>query len=402
VTLARVYSDDYEAGLDGEQIYPIESKSIRMARERVEIFVGGFEEDHFPMHVVGEFVLVNDTEEPVSILVAFPGLAVKEFERSVDDQGVRVTEYGDRSKSNIAYVSRVEFEPRQVRRVRVRYTAESDSRHAIEHEWSYILKTGAHWKGRIGEARVTVHFPMYLPSPGVGPYTVEAVSIRPKGYKAEGQMVTWVFKDFKPSEDIVIRWEPERLINASNPMALASKEEAPGMIVQLARNYSAWTGWANRKRAVQVLEDLRRAFPDSHEARTIDYEIARIQSNQYLSGRSFEDEGDDRRAAIGHYEAALKEPLTEEQRTNALCQLFLLHSKDVPDPTQANRILSLLKGEKLLFTFNRTLLETVAAVSPRAGLDLLDSMSFGVNDDSDVRAFRTGLTEKLRLTLRGR
>jgi hypothetical protein len=60
----------------------------------------------------------------------------------------------------------------------------------------YILKTGAHWKGKIKKANVTVYLK------GI-PFD-QITSISPAGYKVNETVITWEFKNFEPTQDIEI------------------------------------------------------------------------------------------------------------------------------------------------------------------------------------------------------
>jgi len=62
--------------------------------------------------------------------------------------------------------------------------------------FTYIMKTGALWKDNIEDAMIRIHL-YYIPFEQV-------TSISPEGYTREGNIITWHFKDFKPSQNIEI------------------------------------------------------------------------------------------------------------------------------------------------------------------------------------------------------
>jgi tetratricopeptide (TPR) repeat protein len=62
--------------------------------------------------------------------------------------------------------------------------------------FTYIMKTGALWKGNIEDARVTVTV-----AGGAGD---RLTSISPEGYTREGDRITWHFQNFKPDSNIEI------------------------------------------------------------------------------------------------------------------------------------------------------------------------------------------------------
>ena len=67
--------------------------------------------------------------------------------------------------------------------------------------FSYILASGSMWRGRIGAARLTVHFPQKIAHEQVLPQTT------PSGYVIGNDSVTWSFTDFEPQpRDDVRLW----------------------------------------------------------------------------------------------------------------------------------------------------------------------------------------------------
>jgi hypothetical protein len=65
--------------------------------------------------------------------------------------------------------------------------------------YSYILRTGATWKGPIERATVRVKLEGLSPD--------DLVLTAPGGFKQEGHTLTWVFENFKPSRDIEIAFK---------------------------------------------------------------------------------------------------------------------------------------------------------------------------------------------------
>lgn len=374
------FADDYESGSDGSQVYPITSTAIRMVRERVEIVVldWGQGANHGKLHVTAEFVLANETDVARTIQVAFPNPGdINDFRRCIDDHPVAVEQLKDANGDPFGpFVSKVDFAARQVRRVRVQYEGETDATSGWDypHDWRYVLKTGAHWKGRMDEAVVTVHFPMNMPFGGYGPFRPEAVSLSPTGYTFKGQTATWTFRNFKPTEDIMLHWSGSSALAASSPLKYASPEEAPGLQLAMAQAMS-------EHYAIKALKALRKVYPDSREAQEVDYQIAR----QYCWHWHWQENGAVRFGkaglaeplkAIAHYEAALKRPLADHLRRDTLVELLVIYTLDTPDQAQADRILTLLKKEK----FRRDdeddwrLLKMVAAASPKAGQMLQENL----------------------------
>lgn len=388
-----LFADDYESGLYGDQIVPVESRDIRMASERVDIAaewpIGGF--DHMPYRVDAEFVLVNESGKPQSILVSFPGdEGIGCFSRTVDGQAVEVTRYESRDKKWFyAFTSRIEFAPGQTRKVRVRYLGIADAGSGGGN-WSYVLRTGAHWKGTIGEAVVSIRFPPDTPTLGHydGWETAEDLRLSPANYTVKDRTVTWTFRDFEPTEDIDVAYRcPEYddqnkpIPPPPNPLRLPPEAEKVNLLLLAGKNLESSPG-----QALAVYEALRRTFPDSYEARTLDFYIARVYGRHRFCGDDPGFEGHDPKRAVVHYEAALRQPIPKEHRWIALAELFVLYSTEAPDANQARRVLDLLKKERMPWSNrNRTLVEGIGSFSPKVALELIDSMSFGPEEAEAVR-----------------
>jgi len=390
-------ADDYESGLDGDQVFPVKSTAVRMASERVEVFVEWAAEGsaHAVMRVAAEFVLVNDSTELQAILVSFPGTyRDEEFTRTVDGQKVAVREYLVKDPNGLvthyaAYTSEIRFEPRQTRRVRVTYIAAADASSGWPYPecWSYILRTGALWKGTIGEAQVVVHFPAAMPPGGFGPFRSEAMLLCPPGYEVNGRTVTWTFKDFEPDEDIHIEWSRDLALAASDPVRLAPRDEAPGLQLEMAMfliEHGAPSG-------VVALKELREAFPQSAEAKLVDYYIGCAYTHFYPSGGRLEGVAWKPYAAAQHYEAALRQPLDDARRRDALAQLFVLYTQELGEKAKADRTLARLRKENLSLPEHGELLEMVGLASPEGGLALLEAMKVGPDDVLKAEDIRSRL-----------
>jgi hypothetical protein len=68
--------------------------------------------------------------------------------------------------------------------------------------YSYTMKTGATWKGKIDEAKLTVKLS------GVAPDRL--VRVLPNGCQKTngGAVLTWTLKDFKPTDNIEVTFRP--------------------------------------------------------------------------------------------------------------------------------------------------------------------------------------------------
>jgi hypothetical protein len=84
--------------------------------------------------------------------------------------------------------------------------------------FTYIMTTGAPWKGTIGEATFTVSLD------GIDPGRV--VDIKPEGFLSEGNRYLWRFTDFEPASNIEIQIMEQkvydRLVSAEKLLAKSS------------------------------------------------------------------------------------------------------------------------------------------------------------------------------------
>jgi len=96
----------------------------------------------------------------------------------------------------------IPFAAGQTRTVRVTYSVAparvTDSKHGALCAYSYTLRTGATWKGKIAKATIRVKLD------GVAPERL--VRVLPSGCRRTngGTTLTWTMRDFKPTEDIQI------------------------------------------------------------------------------------------------------------------------------------------------------------------------------------------------------
>jgi hypothetical protein len=67
-----------------------------------------------------------------------------------------------------------------------------------ERSFTYVLKTGASWKGTIGRARIVCDI--------AGLRARGPLQFQPAGGKIAGRKVVWEFRNFEPNKDIVVRW----------------------------------------------------------------------------------------------------------------------------------------------------------------------------------------------------
>jgi len=220
------WADDCALGRLGETVYPVRNSSVRMEAEDVhlQLSVDG------TLHCRAVFQFVNESAEPQTILMGFPGEAeqredapgghprLHDFRTWVDGEEVGVKEErglqpaGDRAASSSSwytftpsswYTFTVEFAPGESRCITNTYWARSTGWSNGEMMAGYVLTTGALWAGTIGRAtiRLSLQEPLH-------PYHI--LSYRPASAHFEGNELVWQFCDFEPSRDIEVYMAPER------------------------------------------------------------------------------------------------------------------------------------------------------------------------------------------------
>ncbi len=88
---------------------------------------------------------------------------------------------------------------------------------------TYILKTGALWKGNIGKATIImkdlgINFDILKKYGAIYP------SIEPKGYKIENGNIIWKLYDFEPEQDINVYWNASYYSSLENGIQMLKKE----------------------------------------------------------------------------------------------------------------------------------------------------------------------------------
>lgn len=153
----------------------------------------------------------------------------------------------------------VPFEAGQTRTVRNSYWAGNYHNSVGMVSTGYILKTGATWKGPIGEAVIIAEFQSIWPG--------QVDGALPSTYRWEGDRMVWRMREFEPDRDVVIwlRTRPER-------------DGIPDPF--LGPIYEAnWKGGAD---GLRVLREARRRHPNhSDRPDELDLTLAKLE---YLYG----------------------------------------------------------------------------------------------------------------------
>jgi hypothetical protein len=220
------------------------SKDIRMESEDVRISL------HYSfMHIRAVFNFKNDGRAQ-TVTTAFPELMVDYTKRSdtapisishfkcwVDGEAVPVArksmplpKISDYSNYSAVWLKKVSFAAKGNRQV----VCEYDSRCSLERQWVdsyYVLRTGATWKGRIGDCKVRVDWGRLK---GVGTPTFQAASepiaggkrIRPS--QVGPNWAEFHFKRLLPKFDLEMMWPSgfwNYTINGKSPQEAPLRNE---------------------------------------------------------------------------------------------------------------------------------------------------------------------------------
>jgi len=208
----------------GNTIIPIQQNDVRMLKEVVEVKKTGI--------VDAIFTLENTTNKNISFSIGFPFKNKQEpsssrniefgatniegeFIAKIDGKEVTVKEKMNkyitkhRTKYNYMYIWPITFKPKEKKIVECFYPVlwsfvVGDMNSVIVRQFTYITKTGALWKGTIGQADFYVEIDKGIPTEWIKQKKVR-LDIKPKGYKIINyRTVEWHFRNWKPTEDISI------------------------------------------------------------------------------------------------------------------------------------------------------------------------------------------------------
>src|SRR5262245_9726031 len=260
----------------GETLAPRKTTAIEMSGETVRIWL---QED--TAKIEASFVLRNTAGEKEELEVGFPTAAQPKNYSWNSNEGMKVTEWGPSTSQNFtatvdgqevkaapkpgigksAYQGwlcwAMAFDGNQKRDVKVSYTVNtrddnySEPSCLLNRQVTYILKTGAGWKGNIGEATII------LDLGGMGPDNI--VRTAPEPTAKETSSWTWTMKDFEPNADILVQYR----------FYATAKEAVEKLEARLKKNGSdieALIDFAENLLAVEQPARAAEAFARLHEA----------------------------------------------------------------------------------------------------------------------------------------
>jgi hypothetical protein len=214
---ATVRADDGGVrGVGGavELLWP-EHPSIRMVRETVN--ATNLSTVRYQPHVRCVFVFKNEGKA-TTVEMGFPEMSGGEgrptepgesglmgFKSWVDGKLVKTRlepskDNGDQT-FEAWHVKNVHFAAGQTRTIIDEYRGGMGGDSGGAASFRYTLISGASWKGKIGEADITV-------DTSAMPKSKKIQSIRPKGYVRRGSVIKWHFTNLEPKEDVSIEFVP--------------------------------------------------------------------------------------------------------------------------------------------------------------------------------------------------
>ena len=210
--VTTVVGDIAPPNAQGETMQPINVTNVQMVNETVHIDL-----DIENATVKCNFTMMNLGENE-TLLVGFPvGLGweghseesytypLEDFKAYVNSQPVE-TEMMYVNGGSQWVVWNMSFDEMEVKDVGVSYWVPlsyyGNYGRMASHWFTYVLKTGAAWRGVIDEANITVELH------GIEPDWITDIS--PEGYVSENYTITWNFTSIEPTENIYIRFETLR------------------------------------------------------------------------------------------------------------------------------------------------------------------------------------------------
>jgi len=197
----------------GSTIIPINSDKIEMVSEQVTITPMEGQSGHFgtirDILVQAEFELRNSTEDDVDLETGFPFPDFKEephkyekpisFEVMIDNRRVKTEQkQGETGEYGLWYVWKTSIPSHKTVRVITRYRifpSQAHSKFWVEpYTYSkYIMKTGAFWKGPIGQAIIRLQY---------NPRQYDVYRVFPENHQQRYGQRIWVWNNFEPTQDI--------------------------------------------------------------------------------------------------------------------------------------------------------------------------------------------------------
>lgn len=200
---------------NGHAAYPINTDKIRMVSEKITVIMDGNKTSRVA-NVTCEFLFENTTHQEVKAKIGFPSKdryyydivegeqekpPLWDFVSLIDGKtakvAIRKQEENTEWKGIYWYTWDVTFPPSK--RITLKNTYSAPLSLSYYNQWfTYILKTGANWKGPIERSEVKV---VYKNSADLRRRVVNA---SPNNFKIDSNKILWEFNNFIPTEDISV------------------------------------------------------------------------------------------------------------------------------------------------------------------------------------------------------
>lgn len=290
----------------GETLAPRAPTAVEMSAETVRIRL---EEDS--ARIEASFTLLNTSAAKEELEVGFPTAAQPKDYRLSSKEGMIVTEWGPakirdftatvdgkdvkakpaKSLAKDSYSGwlcwAMTFEPNQKRTVEVGYTVNTrDDVYTapsplLNRQVTYILKTGAGWKGNIGEAVIILEME--------GMTEENIVRTAPEATEKTKSSWTWRLKDFEPTADIMVQYR----------FYAGAKDAVEKLEARLKKNgadVEALLDYAENLLAIEQPARAAEAFARLHDAekqegRAIFRPRTEYQPPAYRAARSYREAG---------------------------------------------------------------------------------------------------------------
>ncbi len=218
-SISNVWSDDTYFGGVGTSVFPSKKTNVRMVSEMVRLkYQAGLRFDGTVFADCDFYFISPESDDDITM--GFPAepyegpddedkpdlshLLIRNFTVSVDGQktSFELKKISKRKGLDFEYAFLWEVKLPKGKIVHLHHTYDyKDSGDSIGQSWvSYILKSGALWNGSIEKAEIVLDMDKSVDK-------ADIQSIQPDGYYMNNGTIHWVFKNFKPFKDILVKFK---------------------------------------------------------------------------------------------------------------------------------------------------------------------------------------------------
>jgi len=193
-----VKADEGAVEETASNIIPVNSSQIELEKENLKITLT----ENRTAYVDAIFIMKN-TGDKINQKMGFPSEHPLEIPSSfkvfVNGKKLPLSNVEQKiSGNNVWEISTIPFNKGEEKTIRVTYVVE----YLYGYSFTYILKTGATWKGSIGSLDITIT----LPGKATPPFLLEAL---PSGYATKGNDIIYHLRNYEPEQNIVVDFLPD-------------------------------------------------------------------------------------------------------------------------------------------------------------------------------------------------